>query len=57
MDTKEYSQGVINRFRQKKLFFNDPVFETTLREGGDVSKFLREHIEIIKINHSKTSRV
>ena len=38
MDTKEYSQGVINRFRQKKLFFNDPVLKRHY-ERGDVSKF------------------
>jgi len=38
MDTTEYSQGVINRFRQKKLFFNDPVLKRHY-ERGDVAKF------------------
>ena len=38
MDQNEYSAGVINRFRMKKLFHNDPVLKK-FYESDDVSRF------------------
>jgi hypothetical protein len=38
MDQGEYSEGVINRFRMKKLFHNDPTLKR-FYESDDVSRF------------------
>ena len=38
MDQNEYSAGVINRFRMKKLFHGDPVLKK-FYESDDVSRF------------------
>ena len=38
MDQNEYSAGVINRFRMKKLFHNDPVLKK-FYESDDISRF------------------
>ena len=38
MDQNEYSAGVIDRFRMKKLFHNDPVLKK-FYESDDVSRF------------------
>ena len=38
MDQNEYSAGVINRFRMKKLFHNDPVLKK-FYESDNVSRF------------------
>ena len=38
MDQNEYSTGVINRFRMKKLFHNDPVLKK-FYESDDISRF------------------
>jgi len=38
MDQNEYSDGVINRFRMKKLFHDDPVLKK-FYDSGNVSRF------------------
>lgn len=38
MDTTEYSPGVINRFRKKKLFHNDPVLKK-FYDSDNVARF------------------
>lgn len=38
MDTNEYSLGVVNRFRKKKLFHNDPVLKR-FYDSDNVPKF------------------